>query len=193
MSADLPDGLRPAASYDRGEMIALLTVAAHADGAYSMVAAVHLLTYTALPGRADFARHVDLQVVAGAADADVLGARVRNWGALLGDDSGVDLTGSDRKMLEVAASYAAGRPVDLSEHGQGLGIAHAQRLVEAVAVGAGVGEYLNIAELRALWLMHSGGIPLEMGHTIDPGGIPLEMGHTMDPGTGAVPRPPAAE
>jgi hypothetical protein len=166
MSADPPDGLRPPASYDRDEMIALLTLAAHHDGACSM-AAVHLLTYTALPGRADFASHVDIQVVRGAADADVLGARVRDWGALLGDDSGVDLTGSDRKMLEIAASYAAGRPVDLSEHGQGLGTAHAQRLVEAVAIGAGIQEYLNIAEIRALWLGHTRGIPLE-SRTSDP-------------------------
>ena len=146
---------RPAARYGRDEMIALLTAAAHVDGAHSMAAAVHLLTYTGLPGRPDFARHVDVQAVAGADDVTVLGAWVRDWGALLGDDSGVYLTGSDRRMLEIAASYAAGRPVDLREHGHGLGTAHARRLVEAVAIGAGMDEYLSIADTPALGVMRA--------------------------------------
>jgi hypothetical protein len=46
--------------------------------------------------------------------------------------------------------WPAGRPVDLREHGNGLGAAHARRLVEAVAIGAGRGEYLTIAGSPAL-------------------------------------------
>ena len=56
-------GPRPSASYNRDEMIALLTAAAHVASAHSMMAAMHLLTYTGLPGRQDFARHVDVQAV----------------------------------------------------------------------------------------------------------------------------------
>jgi hypothetical protein len=37
------------------------------------MAAMHLLTYTGLPGRPDFARHVDVQAVADADDVTVLG------------------------------------------------------------------------------------------------------------------------
>ena len=103
-------GFRPAASYSRDEMITLLTAAAHVASSHSMMAAVYLLTYTGLPGRQDFARHVDVQAVALSDDVTVLAARVRDWDVLLGDDSGVDLTGSDRRMLEIAASYAARPP-----------------------------------------------------------------------------------
>jgi len=53
-------------------------------------------------------------------------------------------------MLEIAASYAAGRPVNLREHGHGFGTAHARRVVEAVAIGTGMSEYLTIADSPAL-------------------------------------------
>jgi hypothetical protein len=135
-------------------MRALLIAAAHVADTHSMMAAMHLLTYTGLPGRADFAKHVDVQAVTSAPGVTVLAAWVRDWDALLGDDSGVDLTGNDRRMLEIAASYAAGRPVVLREQAHGLGAAHAQRLVEAVAIGAGVEEYLRIAETIARWVIY---------------------------------------
>jgi hypothetical protein len=45
-------------------MIALLTAAAHVDGRHSVAVAMHLITYTALPGHQDFARHVDVRAVA---------------------------------------------------------------------------------------------------------------------------------
>ena len=76
---------------------------------------------------------------------------MRDWDALLSGDSGVYLTGGYQRMLEIAASYAAGRPVSLREHGHGFGTAHARwRVVEAVAIGAGMGEYLAIAGSPAL-------------------------------------------
>src|SRR5260370_23422954 len=106
-------GPRPPASYNRDEMIALLTAAAHVASSHSMMAAMHLLTYTGLPGRQDFARHVDVQAVAFSDDVIVLAAWVRDWDVLLGDDSGVHLTRSDPRLLEIAASYAAGRPMIL--------------------------------------------------------------------------------
>jgi hypothetical protein len=45
--------------------------------------------------------------------------------------------------------------VDLREHGHGLGTAHARRLVEAVAIGAGMDEYLSIADPPALGVMRA--------------------------------------
>jgi hypothetical protein len=156
MSTSPPAGrTRPAASYDRDEMIALLTAAARVAGTHSMAAAMHLLTYTELPGSRDFARHVDVQADRAADGSPVTGAWVRDWDALLGDDSGVYLTGGDRRMLAIAASYAAGRPVDLREHGHGFGTAHARRVVEAAAIGAGMGEYLTIADGPALEQMRA--------------------------------------
>jgi hypothetical protein len=115
MNAPPPAGHpRPAASYDREEMIALLTAAARIAGTHSIAAAVHLLTYTELPGSQTFARHVDAQAGRDADGSPVTGAWVRDWDALLGGDSGVYLTGGDRRMLEIAASYAAGRSTSAS-------------------------------------------------------------------------------
>jgi hypothetical protein len=70
---------------------------------------------------------------------------VRDWDALLSGDSGVYLTGGYQRMLEIAASYAAGRPVSLREHGHGFGTAHARRRDRC-----GQGEYLTIADSPAL-------------------------------------------
>src|SRR5260370_10454102 len=112
-------GPRPPASYNRDEMIALLTAAAHVASSHSMMAAMHLLTYTGLPGRQDFARHVDVQAVAFSDDVTVLAAWVRSWDVLLGDDSGVHLTGSCRRRLEIAATDAARRPLVLRQPANG--------------------------------------------------------------------------
>ena len=130
------------------EMTALLSEWARVVGSYSMYAAMHLLTYTELPGRKDFAKHVDIETGYAADETEPLIAVVRDWDKLLTSNT-VYFTGGDLRMTEIAASYAAGRPVDLREHGNGLGTAHARRLVEAVAIGAGMGEYLTIADSPA--------------------------------------------
>ncbi|HEY3958709.1 MAG TPA: hypothetical protein VGM53_35555 [Streptosporangiaceae bacterium] len=135
---------RPAASYGTEEMAALLTAGARLAGTHAAAAAAHLLIFTELPGGRDFARHVQVDVVTSHLDgAAVLGAWVKDWDALLADD-GIYLTGSGRRMLQIAASYAAGHPVDLSENGSGLGTAHARRLIEAVIIGAGMAEFYTV-------------------------------------------------
>src|SRR5712691_9690068 len=53
-------------------------------------------------------------------------------------------------MLEIAASRAVGRPVDLREHDHRFASAHARRVVDAVAISAGMGEYLTITDSPAL-------------------------------------------
>jgi hypothetical protein len=136
-------------AYTAQEMTALLREWARVVGSYSMQAAMHLLTYTELPGRRDFARHVDIETGYAADETEPLIAVVRDWDKLLTSNT-VRFTGGDLRLTEVAASYAADRPVDLREHGNGLGTAHARRLVEAVAIGAGMGEYLTIADSPAL-------------------------------------------
>ena len=136
------------------EMTALLSEWARVVGSHSMHAAIHLLTYTELPGRRDFARHVDIETGYAADETEPLIAVVRDWDKLLTSNT-VRFTGGDLRMAEIAASYAAGRPVDLREHGNGLGTAHARRLVEAVAIGAGMGEFLTIADSPALLEMRS--------------------------------------
>ena len=141
---------RGAETYTAGEMTALLNEWARVVGSWSMYAAMHLLTYTELPGRRDFARHVEITTGYAADESEPLSAVVRHWDQLLTSGT-VYLTGGDARMIEIAAS----RPVDLREHGHGLGTAHARRLVEAVAIGAGIGEYLTIADSPALLEMRA--------------------------------------
>src|SRR6266702_5649842 len=136
-------------TYTTEEMTSLLSEWARVVGSCSMYAAMHLLTYTELPGRKDFAKHVDIETGYAADETEPLIAVVRDWDKLLTGNT-VRFTGGDLRMTEVAASYAAGRPVDLREHGNGLGTAHARRLVEAVAIGTGMAEYLTIADSPAL-------------------------------------------
>jgi len=133
------------ASLDPAQMADALRADAERDDSPSKQAAAHLLTFTALPGRADFARHVELTAGHSAADgrAPRVCAWVRDWDALLADRS-VYLTGGAERLLNIAASYAVGRPVDLAACGNGLGTAHARRLLEAVAVGAGMSGFYEI-------------------------------------------------
>jgi hypothetical protein len=141
-------------TYTTEEMTSLLNEWARVVGSHSMYAAMHLLTYTELPGRKDFAKHVDITIGYAADETEPLIAVVRDWDKLLTSDT-VYFTGGDLRMVEIAASYAAGRPVDLREHGNGLGSAHARRLVEAVAIGAGMAEFLTISDSPALLEMRA--------------------------------------
>jgi hypothetical protein len=140
---------RKADTYNTEEMTHLLNEWARVIGSDGMYAAMHLLTYTELPGRRDFAKHVDITTGYAADESEPLIAVVRDWNALLTDNT-VYLTGGDARLIEIAASYAHGRPVNLREHGNGLGTAYARRLVEAVAIGAGMADYLTIADSPAL-------------------------------------------
>src|SRR6202035_1888920 len=103
---------RGAETYTAGEMTALLNEWARVVGSWSMYAAMHLLTYTELPGRRDFARHVEITTGYAADESEPLSAVVRHWDQLLTSGT-VYLTGGDARMIEIAAS----RPVDLREHG----------------------------------------------------------------------------
>ncbi len=100
---------RGAETYTAEEMTALLNEWARVVGSWSMYAAIHLLTYTELPGRRDFARHVEITTGYAADESEPLIAVVRDWEQLLTSGT-VYLTGGDARMIEIAASYAAGRP-----------------------------------------------------------------------------------
>lgn len=147
-NAPAPKG-RKADTYTTAEMTHLLNEWARVIGSDGMAAAMHLLTYTKLPGRRAFAAHVDITTGYAADGSEPLIAVVRDWNALLTDNT-VRFTGGEARLTEIAASYADGRPVNLREHANGLGTAHARRLVEAVAIGAGMGDYLTIADSPAL-------------------------------------------
>lgn len=145
--------IRPAAEYSTEEMIALLQVGAQISGTLTTRAAVHLLTYTELPGRADFAQYVEVVVEnvpppgqLFAQGEDVVAAFVTSWKAL-GTDPAIYRTGTDRRLLALAASLGAGVeavPVNLREELPGLSRTAAVRVMEAVAIAAGVDEFYTV-------------------------------------------------
>ncbi len=146
---------RPATSYDPDEMRELLLSGARADGWLPAHAAMHLLTFTDLPGTPQFALHVEVRD-AWSPGGPVRGAWVRDWDALLADPDQY-LTGTERRFLEIAASFAAGRAISLSEQVTSeLGWAHAERVAEAVIIAANATGLLQVTgttkldELKAL-------------------------------------------
>lgn len=153
-------------SHSPDELRELLLAGARADGWLPAQAAMHLLTYTGLPGSPRFAAHVDVRD-AWSLGAMVRGAWVRDWDALLADEE-LYLTGSECRLLEVAASFAAGRAISLSEQvTRELGWAHAQRVLEAVIIATGTAELLQVAgtaklnELKTLHESLSAGGPTQ--------------------------------
>jgi hypothetical protein len=141
--------IKPAGTYTAEQMSDLLTSGAGMAGIDTMRAAVHLLTFTALPGRPDFADLVDVAEVTARAGAEVPAAFVTDW-ATLTDGRFVQLGGGPTRLLALAASLAAGRPVDLRENTPGLGWAHARRVVEAIQIATGMQPYLTIADTPAM-------------------------------------------
>lgn len=142
--------MRNAATLSRTEMNQALTAGARQSGYLHRMASVHLLTFTDLPGRAAFARHVDLAE----GEGGELVAYVRDWAALLADNQ-IRLPSSGYQLLALAAGYVQGHPVDLFLNLGGLGVAHAKRVIESVIIGCGMEGFYTLhdgpkmAELRA--------------------------------------------
>ena len=72
------------------------------------------------------------------------GAWVRDWDALLADEE-LYLTGTERRFLEIAASFAAGRAVSLADQVTSeLGWAHTRRVIEAIIIATSATELLQV-------------------------------------------------
>ncbi|WP_239149904.1 hypothetical protein [Streptomyces sp. SID8111] len=131
------------ASLSAEEMCAALTAAATLSGSELKRAATHLVTSSGLPGRADFARHINLTWAevpdigrALTAELDLTALRA---------DEGVYLTGTDEKLLTLALSYAKGRPVPLDAYLNGFGHQTALSVLEAHIIGMGMEGFLSAA------------------------------------------------
>jgi len=146
----------PTFNLNRAGLIAALEAQAAEDGYLPARAAIHLLTFTSLPGTAGFAAHLT---------PAERGYRVTDWDELLRDKK-LRLTGSDVPMLELAASLAVGRRISLAGSLTGtLGWAHVARVMEAVAIRCGQQKFFTVQptpeldRLRALQAELSGGGP----------------------------------
>jgi hypothetical protein len=167
------------AGYDAAEMIALLEAGARAS-ALGYAAGIHLLTFTALPGSPVFARLVVIEERAG-----VHAAWVDDWGPLVRFNARV-LGGTDRRMLALAASLAAGHRISLLDRLTGeFGWAHARRVAEAVLIRCGAHKFLDLVgtpELAGLQALHSelAGTPVKYGIYIMSGPVSSGLYYLRD-------------
>lgn len=113
-------------------------------------AAVHLLTFTAVPdqpGFGDLVRIWDLPWDMG--DIVRMG-QVTDWAAVIDFAVAADVPDRDRQMIAVAASLAGGPPVDLEAAVSFLDDpAAAQRVIEAFAIATGHGNRWELTERPA--------------------------------------------
>jgi hypothetical protein len=117
---------------------------------------MHLLLFTELPDTARFARHVDIDATWAPGGGSVSVARIRDWDVLIADPD-LRLSGTEERFLKIAASFAAGRPADLSAVvTNSLGWAHARRVAEAVLIATDttallvIGDTAKLGDLKAL-------------------------------------------
>jgi hypothetical protein len=150
-------------SHTPGELRELLLAGARNNGGLNDQAAMHLLLFTELPDTSRFARHVDIDTTWAPGGGSVRVARVRDWDQLIADPE-LRLTGTEERFLAIAASFAAGRPADLSAVITNmLGWAHARRVAEAVLIATdtaallAIGDTARLGELKALHATLSGG------------------------------------
>lgn len=134
----------------RAEMRELLLAGATNNGGLNDQAAMHLLLFTELPDTARFARHVDLDTTWAPGGGSVRVARIRDWDQLIADPD-LRLSGTEERFLKIAASFAAGRPADLSAVVTNmLGWAHARRVAEAVLIATDTTALLAVSDTAKL-------------------------------------------
>ncbi|MGY4102004.1 hypothetical protein ACW2Q0_21010 [Nocardia sp. R16R-3T] len=126
----------------------LETGAAAADSRYQR-AAIHLLNFTELPGRAALDAYIETDTVT-VDGRDVRAAWIRDWDAMGRLENLGYLSGGEERFVRLAASMAHGSPVDLCAALSSLGHAHARRVLEAVAICLGADEHYEITPTPAL-------------------------------------------
>lgn len=116
-----------------GEMQAMLKTGADAADSRYQRAAIHLLSFTGLLGRADLAAHIETDTV-NIDGRTVPAAWVRDWAALGRLEKLGYLSGGEERFIKLAASMAHGTPVDLRAALSSLGDEHARCVIDAVAM-----------------------------------------------------------
>lgn len=144
-------------SLSHEEMADALTAGARLSDSQLKRAATHLLTFSGLPGRGDFARHVTLAWADVPGTGRALTAEV-DLTAVRGDET-LYLTGGDERLLDLALSYSRGRPVPLDAYLNTFGHQTAQRVLEAHIIGMGMEGFLTVSaggpELDRLNALHA--------------------------------------
>ena len=127
-----------ASEFSPDALRALIRAGAWIDRPAGIKAAVHLLTFTELPDRPGFAELVEVVQLPGYDDGqDVQVAVIRDWAVLLALPAVDRLSDDDRRLLALAGSLAAGRPVDLAANVAVSSDGHALRIIEAMVIATG--------------------------------------------------------
>jgi hypothetical protein len=113
-------------------------------------AAVHLLTFTAIPDQPGFADLVEsIEVVWDMGDTVRMG-QVRSWAAVADFAATADVPDRDRQMVAVAASLAGGPPVSLEAAVRFVDDpAAARRMIEAILIATGHRDRCELTERPA--------------------------------------------
>ncbi|MEJ3749115.1 hypothetical protein WEI85_38365 [Actinomycetes bacterium KLBMP 9797] len=113
-------------------------------------AAVHLLTFTAVPDQPGFGDLVRIIELVWDMGATVQMGQVTDWAAVVGFTAAADVPDRDRQMIAVAASLDGGPPVGL-EAAVSLvdDPAAARRVIEAIAIATGHGDRWVLTERPA--------------------------------------------
>jgi hypothetical protein len=140
----------PVEGCTREELCALLAEGARIDGVTASQAAMHLVTFTHLPGTRAFARHVVLDTHYSMADhASLPGAWIKSWQNLVRDPK-LYPEGHEKRFLRLASSLASGQLVNLQDALANMGWAHAQRIAEAMLIRMGASQYLTFHDTPQL-------------------------------------------
>ncbi|NUT94039.1 MAG: hypothetical protein HOY78_18660 [Saccharothrix sp.] len=117
-------------------------------------AAVHLLSFTAVPDQPGFGDLVGIMDLPWDMGDIVRMGHVTDWAAVVDFAATADVPDRDRRMIALAASLAGGPPVDLQAAVSPAGFADdpaaAQRVIEAFAIATGHGNRWEFTERREL-------------------------------------------
>ncbi|MEU7591411.1 hypothetical protein AB0A95_34610 [Micromonospora sp. NPDC049230] len=146
----------PDRQYTGDELRTLLTAGAKYTGSLSIQGATHLLIFTDVPDRLGFRALVEVEL--GLYDRihkETYDVAIVRWAGLLDAARSWRIGGAGQRLLDLAVSMAAGRPVDLREALPGLGHAHARRVVEAVAIATEADEFYTLTPRTKLAELHA--------------------------------------
>ena len=110
-------------------------------------AAVHLLTFTAVPDQPGFGDLVEILDLAWDMGDTVRMGQVTDWAAVVRFAEAADVPDRDRQMSVVAASLGGGPPVNLEAALRFVDDpAPARRVIEAIAIATGHGDRWELTE-----------------------------------------------
>ncbi|MFJ6198251.1 hypothetical protein [Micromonospora sp. NPDC092111] len=113
-------------------------------------AAVHLLTFTAVPDQPGFGDHVAIVDLVWDMGDTVRMGQVTDWAAVVGFAAVAEVPDRDRQMIAVAASLAGGPPVGLEGAVRFVDDpAAARRVIEAIAIAMGHGDRWELTDRPA--------------------------------------------